>query len=107
MRRYRSPKIFFNKRFLFRTAHDIIELPFGRKSIVKGCGQTNFFKGRFVCGENMDTKEILSKTDHTLLRPDAVWSEVKEVIDDAIRYKTASVCISPSFVKMAAEYACG
>ena len=52
----------------------------------------------------MDIKEILSKVDHTILAPDATWEQVKQVCDDAIRYQTASVCISPKFVKQAKEY---
>ena len=55
----------------------------------------------------MDLKKILAACDHTLLRQDAVWEEVKEIIDDAVRYGTASVCIPPSFVKEAADYAKG
>ena len=55
----------------------------------------------------MDLKKILAACDHTLLRQDAVWEEVKEIIDDAVRFGTASVCIPPSFVKEAADYAQG
>lgn len=49
-------------------------------------------------------EEILSKCDHTLLKPTAVWSEIKELCDEAVRYGTASVCIPPSYVKRAYEY---
>ena len=55
----------------------------------------------------MTIEEILSKVDHTLLKVDATWDEIKEIIDDGIKYKTASVCIPASFVKRAAEYAGG
>lgn len=55
----------------------------------------------------MKIKEILAKVDHTLLRQDAVWAEIKEIIDDAIKYRTASVCIPASFVKQASEYSAG
>lgn len=55
----------------------------------------------------MEIKEILAKVDHTLLRQDAVWAEIKEIIDDAIKYRTASVCIPASFVKQASEYSAG
>ena len=40
-------------------------------------------------------KKILPHVDHTLLKQDATWDQVREIIDDAIRYGTASVCISP------------
>ena len=55
----------------------------------------------------MKTENILAKCDHTLLAPEATWDEIKEIIDDGINYKTASVCIPASFVKRAAEYAAG
>jgi len=43
-------------------------------------------------------KELLAYVDHTLLRPTATWDDIKEVCEDGIRYKTASVCIPPDFV---------
>ena len=52
----------------------------------------------------MDIKNILSKCDHTLLLQTATWEEIKNICDDGIKYKTASVCIPPSFVKRAKEY---
>ncbi|MGN0526633.1 MAG: deoxyribose-phosphate aldolase [Acutalibacteraceae bacterium] len=55
----------------------------------------------------MKTNDILSKADHTLLAQTATWEDIKKIIDDGIRYKTASVCIPPSFVKQAKEYAGG
>lgn len=55
----------------------------------------------------METKEILSKVDHTLLGQAATWEEIKTIIDDAVKYQTASVCIPPSYVKRASEYSAG
>ncbi len=55
----------------------------------------------------MEIKDILRKVDHTLLKPESTWQGIKEIIDDGIRYETASVCIPASFVKDAAEYAKG
>ncbi len=49
-------------------------------------------------------QEILSKCDHTLLSQGATWAHVRALCDEGIRYKTASVCIPPSFVKQAKEY---
>ena len=53
----------------------------------------------------MDIKEILSRVDHTLLSPSATWEEIRQICDDGIKYHTASVCIPPSFVRRAKEYA--
>lgn len=52
----------------------------------------------------MDIKEILSKTDHTLLSPSATWEEIRSLCDEGMEYSTASVCIPASFVKRAKEY---
>lgn len=49
-------------------------------------------------------QEILKYVDHTLLKQESTWEEIKELCDDAIKYDTASVCIPPSFVKQAQEY---
>ncbi len=55
----------------------------------------------------MDIKDILTRSDHTLLAPSATWDKIREVIDDGIKYSCASVCIPPCFVKKAALYAEG
>lgn len=53
----------------------------------------------------MNIKEILAKADHTQLAQTATWEDIKNLIDEAIEYKTASVCIPASYVKRAVEYA--
>lgn len=55
----------------------------------------------------MNINEILSKVDHTLLKPESTWEQIREICDDGIKYQTASVCIPPSFVRQAAEYVRG
>ena len=52
----------------------------------------------------MNVKEILISVDHTLLTQTATWSDIKSILDDAMAYETASVCIPPSYVKEASEY---
>ena len=52
----------------------------------------------------METKEILKHVDHTLLLQGSTWDEIKQICDDAMEYKTASVCIPPCYVGQAAEY---
>ena len=41
----------------------------------------------------MDKIQICKKVDHTLLSQIATWEEIKKICEDAIEYKTASVCI--------------
>lgn len=55
----------------------------------------------------MDINNILSHCDHTLLAVDAKWDDIKQICDDGMKYKTASVCIPASYVKQAAEYVKG
>ena len=47
----------------------------------------------------MDDARIYALVDHTLLTATASWNEVTVICEEAIKYKTASVCIPPSFVK--------
>lgn len=53
----------------------------------------------------MDKSRILQTVDHTLLLQTATWEEIKQICDDGIEYQCASICIPPSFVKRASEYA--
>ena len=55
----------------------------------------------------MDREEILNKVDHTLLTQTATWEEIREILDDAMKYHTASACIPAAYVKQAAEYVQG
>lgn len=55
----------------------------------------------------MDIRDILSKCDHTQLSVTATWEDIRALIDDGIRYHTASVCIPPCYVREAKEYAQG
>lgn len=52
----------------------------------------------------MELQDILSRCDHTLLKQDAAWGQIKAICDDGLKYHTASVCIPPSFVEQAARY---
>ena len=52
----------------------------------------------------MDIKEILAKCDHTLLKQESTWDDIRVILDDAKKYGTASVCIPPCFIKRAKEY---
>lgn len=51
----------------------------------------------------MDKQAILSRCDHTLLKPFSTWEDMIPICEDALKYHTASVCIPPSFVKKAHE----
>ena len=52
----------------------------------------------------MTKSELFSHVDHTLLKPDAAWEDIRRLCDEAVENGTASVCINPCWVKRAAEY---
>ncbi len=52
----------------------------------------------------MELKEILAHCDHTLLKQECTWEQIREVCDDGMKYGCASVCIPPCFVRRANEY---
>ena len=54
----------------------------------------------------MEIKEILKYVDHTLLKQESTWEQMKVICDDAMNFSTASVCVPPSFVKQCKDY-CG
>jgi len=44
-------------------------------------------------------EEIFRHIDHTLLKAVSSWAEIEKLCAEAIRFKTASVCVPPSYVK--------
>ena len=47
----------------------------------------------------MNTSEILSHVDHTLLKAFAIWEDIQKLCEEAMEYHTASVCVPPSYIK--------
>lgn len=52
----------------------------------------------------MDITEILSHCDHTLLKPESTWAQIRDLCDDGLKYQCASVCIPAGYVKEAAAH---
>lgn len=55
----------------------------------------------------MEIKEILAKCDHTLLAQTATPDDIRRICDEGIEFGTASVCIPPCYVDLAARYSGG
>ncbi len=55
----------------------------------------------------MEKREVLKIVDHTLLSQTATWEEIRQILDDAVKYEAASACIPAAYVKQAAEYVDG
>lgn len=51
----------------------------------------------------MTTEEMLSRVDHTQLKPYATWEDIKKLCDEAVKYHTASVCVPPTYIKAIRE----
>lgn len=56
-------------------------------------GDNHIFEGEVT------DRQILRRIDHTQLKPFATWSDIEQLCDEAIKYRTASVCIPPVYVK--------
>lgn len=55
-------------------------------------------------GDAEDVPVDLAKyIDHTLLKPDATLAEIEVLCDEALEFGFASVCINPTWVRVAAE----
>ena len=52
----------------------------------------------------MELNRILSAVDHTLLKPEATWAQIRTICDDAMTYGTAMVCIPASYVARCKAY---
>jgi deoxyribose-phosphate aldolase len=51
----------------------------------------------------MEQKNILSMVDHTALSAVTTRADIEKLCEEAIKHKTAAVCIPPSYVKMASS----
>ncbi len=47
----------------------------------------------------MTKEEIYSHVDHTQLKAFATWADIEKLCDEAVKYKTASVCVPPCYIK--------
>jgi len=52
----------------------------------------------------MKKEEIIRTIDHTLLKQDAKWEQIRDLCKEGMESGVASVCIPPSFVKQAAAF---
>jgi deoxyribose-phosphate aldolase len=55
-----------------------------------------------VLGEAASARDWAALIDHTMLKPEASEVDIKRLCEEAARYKFASVCVNPCWVKAAA-----
>lgn len=53
--------------------------------------------------KKLSRDEVLSHVDHTLLKAFATWEDIKKICEEAMVYKTASICIPPNYIKRVKE----
>ncbi|MBU1221129.1 deoxyribose-phosphate aldolase [Myxococcota bacterium] len=51
---------------------------------------------------NITPESMALKIEHTILKPDADYASVDRIVDEAIKYKFAAVCVNPCFVSRVA-----
>ena len=54
-----------------------------------------------VLGQTGTAKDWASLIDHTLLKPEATDEDIKKLCEEAARYRFASVCVNPTWVRAA------
>ncbi|MBR5356663.1 MAG: 2-deoxyribose-5-phosphate aldolase, partial [Lachnospiraceae bacterium] len=47
----------------------------------------------------MTNQELYAHVDHTQLKAFATWQDIVTLCDEAVKYKTASVCVPPCYIK--------
>lgn len=47
----------------------------------------------------MTRQDLAARIDHTILKPEATIADVDRIIDEALKFRFASVCVQPVFVK--------
>src|SRR5688572_2217355 len=55
-----------------------------------------------VLGQTSTARDWASLIDHTLLKPEATDQDIKKLCEEAARYRFASVCVNPTWVRAAA-----
>ena len=50
---------------------------------------------------NLTPSDVLSRVDHTLLAPAASEADIRTLCEEALAFRTASVCINPKYVSFA------
>jgi len=53
--------------------------------------------------EGLNMKPLSSYIDHTILKPEAKYEDIKKVCEEALEYNFKAVCINPLYVKYSSE----
>lgn len=64
---------------------------------------SEFEKSKKTFEKKLSIQDLAGMIDHTLLKPDATLSEIKQLCEEAIHNNFASVCINPSYAEACFE----
>ena len=67
-------------------------------------GRPSRKKERTTAMDQKTIDRIVKICDHTLLKPESTWEQIRDLCDDAIAYGTATVSIPPCYARQAAAY---
>ena len=51
----------------------------------------------------MNAEQILRRVDHTQLKAFATWEDIEKLCEEAVSFRTASVCIPPTYIRRVHE----
>ena len=60
---------------------------------------SEFEKSNKISEIKISAQELAGMIDHTLLKPEATFPEIKQLCEEAMQNNFASVCVNPSFVE--------
>ena len=72
------------------------------REVILRLNSSNFSQNSFASSGN-ELKSIAKMIDHTILKADATYEQVKQVCSEAIQYGFAAVCVNPGFVSLVAQ----
>jgi deoxyribose-phosphate aldolase len=72
------------------------------KKIIAKFNSSDFVQDDLI-SENDELKKMARMIDHTILKADATYDQVKQICREAIEYGFASVCVNPGFVTLVSE----
>ncbi|NKB23571.1 MAG: deoxyribose-phosphate aldolase [Kiritimatiellae bacterium] len=78
-------------------ASDMQRLTHRVRQLLSQCG----VKGSIASAMGLGSHEVAQLIDHTLLKPEAAESDVKDLCDEAIKYRFYSVCVNSSYARYA------
>lgn len=76
----------------------------GRRLDKNACSTIDLIARRSAqMGRKMTVQEMLAHVDHTQLKAFATWEDIVKLCNEAVEYKTASVCVPPAYIKRIRE----